>query len=202
MHVPIVTLSTKDNVNLTKQLNEGFKKSVYWNEYKSKVETKNLDNNNVTRFPLDASFQGVNRLFVLAYNKTHDNADQVERNSHKKCFLPRVNITDYNVLIDGRNFYDQPINDQIKKYDEIRKIATGKGDDCTTGCLLNYQYFKSHYQLIAVDLSKQKELDADPHAIQQVETNSQVCTVLEKSKEAILEFYKGTAKVLKEHING
>ena len=196
MHVPIVTLSTKDNVNLTKELNEGFKKSVYWNEYKSKVETKNLDNNNVTRFPLDASFQGVNRLFVLAYNNTHDNADQVERNSHKKCFLPRVNITDYNVLIDGRNFYDQPINDQIKKYDEIRKIATGKGDDCTTGCLLNYQYFKSHYQLIAVDLSKQKELDADPHAIQQIETNSQVCTVLEKSKEAILEFYKGTAKVL------
>ena len=87
-------------------------------------------------------------------------------------------------------------------YDEIRKIATGKGENYTRGCLLDYQYFKDHYQLIAVDLSKQKDLDADPRAIQQIEfygkleTNSQVCTVLEKSKETILEFYKGTAKVL------
>ena len=90
----------------------------------------------------------------------------------------------------------------MRKYDEVRKIATGKGDDYTTGCLLDYQYFKDNYQLIAVDLSKQKELDADPRAIQQIEfygmltTRSQVCTVLEKSKETILEFYKGTAKIL------
>ena len=78
LYVPIVTLSTKDNVNLTKQLNEGFKRSVYWNEYKSKIETKAADNNNVTRFPLDASFQGVNRLFVLAFN---NDANKVERDS-------------------------------------------------------------------------------------------------------------------------
>ena len=71
----------------------------------------------------------------------------------------------YDVLIDGRNFYDQPISDQIKKYDEIRKIAIGKRNDYTTGCLLDYQYFKDHYQLLAVDLSKQKELDADPRPI-------------------------------------
>ena len=113
--------------------------------------------------------------------------------------MPRVDITNYNVLIDGRKFYDQPIFDQIKKYDEIRKIATGIGDGYTTGCLL---YFKNHYQLITVDLSKQKELDADPRAIQQIDfygmlkTISQVCTILEKSKETVLEFYKGTAKVL------
>ena len=128
MYVPIVTLSTKDNVNLTKQLNEGFKRSVYWNEYKSKTETKEADASNLTRFPLDASFQGVNRLFVLAFNNTNNGADRVERDSHKKDSLPRINITNYNVLIYGRNFYDQRINDQIKKYDEIRKIATGKGD--------------------------------------------------------------------------
>ena len=120
----------------------------------------------------------------------------------KKYFLSRVNITNYYILIDDRNFYDQPINDQVKKYDEIRKIATGQGDDCTTGCLLDYQYFRDHCQLIPVDLSKQKELDADPRTVQQIEfyvmlkTNSQVCTVLEKSKETVLEFYKGTAKVL------
>ena len=124
LHIPIVTLSTKDNVNLTKQLNEGFKRSVYWNEYKSKMETKTADNDNVTRFPLDSSFQGVNKLFVLAFNDVFttnaagakgDNGNRVKRNSHRKYFLPRVDITNYNVLVDGRNFYDQPINHQVKK---------------------------------------------------------------------------------------
>ena len=93
----------------------------------------------------------------------------VKRNSHRKYFLPRVNITNYNVLIDGRNFYDQPINSLIRQYDEIRKIATGQGDYYTTGCLLDYQYFKDHYSLIAIDLSRQKELDTDSRAIQQIE---------------------------------
>ena len=150
----------------------------------------------------------MNRLFVLAFDNTENGNKKVERDGHRKCFLPRVNITNYNVLIGGRNFYNQPINDQIKKYDEIRTIATAIGDNYTTGCLLDYQYFKHHYQLIAVDLSKQKELDADPRVVQQIEfygklgTNSQVCRVLEKSKETVLEFHEGTANVLKEHING
>ena len=141
-------------------------------------------------------------LFLLLTNTNTNNGDnKVERDSHRKYFLPRVDITSYNVLIDGRNFYDQPIKDKIKKYDEIRKIATGKGDDYTTGFLRDYQYFKDHYRLIAVDLSKRKELDAGSRAIQQIEfygklkPNSQVCAVLEESKETILEFYKETAKV-------
>ena len=140
---------------------------------------------------------------VLAFDNTDNGAKKVERSSHTKYFFPRVDITNCNVLIDGRNFYDQSINDQIKKYDEIRKTATRQGDDHTTGCLLDYQYFKDHCQLITIDLSKQKELDADSRSFQQIEfygmlkTNSQVCTVLEKSKETILEFYKGTAKVLR-----
>ena len=68
LYVPVVTLSIKDDVNFTKQLNEGFKRSVYWNEFKLKIGTKEADANNLTRFPLDASFQGVNRLFVLAFD--------------------------------------------------------------------------------------------------------------------------------------
>ena len=106
------------------------------------------------------------------------------------------------MLIDRGNFYDQPINDPIRKYDEIRKIATGKGDNYATGCLLDYGYFKKNYQLIAVDLCKQRELDADPRAIQQIEyngmlkTRSNVFTILEQSKETILEFFKGIAKVM------
>ena len=144
-------------------------------------------------------------MFVLAFNDVNNDANKIERDSHRKYFLPRVNITNYNVLIDGRNFYDQPINDQIKKYDEIRNITTGKGDDYTTGCLLNYQYFKDHYQLIAVDLSKQKELDVDPRAIQQIEfsgkleTNSQVCTVLEKSKETIRILQRNSRSVVRTY---
>ena len=96
----------------------------------------------------------------------------------------------------------------IKQYDEVRKVSTEQGDDYTTGCLLDYAYFRDHYKLVAVDLSKQKELDADPRASQQIEffemlkTDSEVCRVLEKSKETVLEFYKGTVKVLQEHING
>ena len=128
---------------------------------------------------------------------------QLKKTVTKKIFFPRVNITNYNVLIiDGRNFYDQPINDLVKQYNEIRKIATGQGDDYTTGCLLDYQYFKDHYNLIAIDLSKQNELDAYSRAIQQIEfygmlkSNSQLCTVLEKSKETVLQFSKGTANVL------
>ena len=122
----------------------------------------------------------------------------------RKYFLPRE-IENHNVLIDGRNFYDQPINDLIKQYDEVRKVSTGYGDDCTTGCLLDYAYFKDNYRLIAVDLSKKKALDADPRAIQQTvfqgiargENNTKIrlYTILEKSKETILEFAKGTVKV-------
>ena len=202
MYVPIVTLSSKDYAKLEKLLGGGFSRHVYWYEYQTKIETRNLDNSNLRRFPLDASFQGVRTLFVLVFDNTGSGAKKVERNSHTKYFLPRVNITNYNVLIDGRNFYDQPINDRIKQYDKIRKIATGQGDDYATGCLLDFQYFKDHSNLVAIDLSKQKELDADSRAIQQIEfygmlkTNSQVCTVLEKSKETNLQFSKGTAKVL------
>ena len=102
--VPIVTLSSKDNEKQVKLLEDGFNRSIYWNEYQTKIETKNLDNNNFTRFPLDASFQGIRRLFVLVFGNTEEGAKKVERNSHTKYFLPRVNIINYNVLIDGRTF--------------------------------------------------------------------------------------------------
>ena len=95
-------------------------------------------------------------MFVFAFDNKQNNDQKVKKTSHTKYFLPRVYITNYNELIDGRNVYDQPINDQIKKYGDIKKTATGQGDDYTTGCLLDYKYFKDHYNLIAVDLSKQK----------------------------------------------
>ena len=105
-------------------------------------------------------------------------------------------------MIDGRNFYDQTISSDERQYDELRKVNLGKGDDYTTGCLLDYAYFKRDYKIIAIDLSKQKELDADPRAIQQIEFKgsvaipSAVATILEESKETVLEFFKGTAKII------
>ena len=145
---------SKDNIKLVKLLEEGFKRPVFWNGYQTKIESKNFDKNNFRRFPLDASFQEVRRLFVLSFNDTTVNDpddtinnnvnSKVETNSHTKYFLRWLNITNYNVLIDGRNFYDQPINDQIKKYDEIRKTATGHGDDYTTGWLSLPTYCSSY----------------------------------------------------------
>ena len=156
LYVPIVTLSTKDNTNLTKQLNEGFKRTVYWNQYQTKIRSETANANDPIRRVLDASFQGVNT------DTAAPNANRVEQDSYRKYFMPRVDITKCNVLIDGRNFDYQPINSQIRKYDEIRKIATGKGDNYATGCLLDYDYFKKSYQLIAVDLSKRREHQAEP----------------------------------------
>ena len=116
---------------------------------------------------LDASYQGVKRLFVLAYNSTAGN-NQVSIDSFKKYFLLRVKIENYNTETDGRNFYDQPINDSINQYDEVRKVSTGQGDDYTTGSLLNFAYFEKKSRLMAADLIKQKALDADSRAIQQM----------------------------------
>ena len=101
-------------------------------------------------------------------------------------------------MIDGRNFYDQPINDDITKYNEVRKVATGKGDDYTTGCLLDFAYYKDHYKLIAADLSRQKALDGDPKSIQQINFKCQIdgdannkrhlFFVTERPKKTVLEF--------------
>ena len=104
MYVPIATLSSKDNVNLTQKLNEEFKRPVYWDECKTKIEPKNLDNVNPISLYLNASFQGVSKLYVLAFHNTDNGTKKVERNSHRKYFLPRVNITNYNVLIKGKKF--------------------------------------------------------------------------------------------------
>ena len=197
LYVPVVTLSKEDNKDFIEQQNKGFQRSIYWNEYKTKEKTEEADANVFKYISLDPSFQGVNRLFFMVYNR--DN--QPTRNGQQKYYLPRIDLRKYNVITDGRNFYDNPIESDIEKYRELKKVMTGKGEDYTTGYLLDYDYFEKHYKLVTVDLSKQKELDADPRAMQQIEfkymleTNSTIYWVLEKSNETILEFYKGAVKV-------
>ena len=101
-------------------------------------------------------------------------------------------------MIDGRNFFNQPINNMSKTYESIRKIAIGKGDDYTTGCLLDYPYFKDNYKMIAMDLSKQQALDADPRKIQQINFTAnlemeilQFSLLSNKKKKLFLNFCKG-----------
>ena len=137
LYVPIVTLSIEDNAKLSKLLSEGFKRPVYWNKYKI-IPNKTYNENDYIRELLDASYQGVKRLFVLAY-RDRGGANRVMADSHRRYFLPRVEIKNQNIETDGRNFNNHPINNQetndlIKQYDELRKVSTGQGDDYTTGC--------------------------------------------------------------------
>ena len=131
-----------------------------------------------------------------------ENDDQ--RKSHSSYYLPKVEIKDYNVRIVVRNFFDQPINNMSKTYENIRKITTRKEDDYTTGCLLDYSYFKENYKMIAIDLSKLQALHADPRAIQEINFaanlgragNTTVFFIIEQAKETVLDFSQGTVKVL------
>ena len=111
---------------------------------------------------IQSNFMGVNRLFVLLY----PNQDcTVKRCNSKKYYWPKGIIKSYNVIVNGNNLYDQTINCDVKRYEEIKKLTTGPGNDYTTGCLLDYEYIKNHCRLIAVELSRQKELDAHLKAI-------------------------------------
>ena len=118
LYVPVVTLSKEDNKDFIEQQNKGFQRSIYWNEYETKELTENADDNVFKYINLDPSFQGVNRLFAMAYNSAND---QPTRNGQQKYYLPRNDLNKYNVIIDGRNFYDNPIESDIEKYRELKK---------------------------------------------------------------------------------
>ena len=120
-----MTLSTKENAKLLQQLRSGFKRVINWNKYFSKPEL--LRRNANLNYSIEPSFQGVNRLFILAFE------NDTQRTSHSNYYLPNVEIKDCNITINGENFFDQPIKDKTT-HDNIRKIAIGYGDDYTTGC--------------------------------------------------------------------
>ena len=183
LYVPVITLSTQDNTKLLQQLKLGFKRVVNWNKYLSKQEL--LAQNPNLNHLVESNFQGVNRLFVLAFQ------NETQRTSHSGYYLPNVEIKNYNVMINGENFFDQPTKNNKVTYENFRKIAaTGQGDDYTSGCLLDYPYFKDTYKMIEVDLSKQQELNADPRAIQQIKFtahlnragNTSIYFILEEAK--------------------
>ena len=193
LYVPIVTFSIQENAKLLQQLKSGFKRVINWNKSLSKPEL--IRRNPNLNHLVEPSFQGVNRLFILAFE------GDTQRTSHSGYYLPIVEIKDYNIMVNGENFFDQPIKNNKVTYENIRKIATSQGDDYTTGCLLDYSYFNDTYKMIAVDLSKQQALDTDPKAIQQINfpTNLDIARstrfyfILEEAKETVSQ---GAVKVL------
>ena len=196
-YVPVVTLSTQDNGKLLQKLKSGFKRTINWNKCESTVKT--FAQNRYLNYLINyLNFQGVNRRFVLSFE------NQDDRTSHSTYYLPKAEIKKYNVMIDGRNFFDQPINSMTKTYENIRKICTSKGDDYTTGCLLDYSYFIENYKLIAIDPSKHQALDSDPRAIQQINFtanldragNTATLFIIEQAKETVSDFSQGTVNVL------
>ena len=116
------------------QLKLAFKRKFNWNRYSSKPEL--LRQNAQLNYLVELNFHGINRLFVLLFE------NDVQRISNKRYYLPNIEIKDYNVMIDVRNFFDQPVNNDKITYENIRKMATGQGDDYTTSCLLDCHYFK------------------------------------------------------------
>ena len=117
LYVPIVTLSTQDNAELTPQLKSGFERTISWNKYLAKSEL--LARNSNLNDLIEPRFQGVNRLFVLAFE------NDAQRISNKRYDIPNVEIKEYNVMIDGKNIFDQPVKINKVTYENIRKIATG-----------------------------------------------------------------------------
>ena len=192
LYVPVVTLSAQDTAKLLQQLKSGFKRTVNQNKYQ--LDPKTYAQNRYLNHLVDQSFEGVNRLFVLSFETENG------RTSYSNYYLPKVEIKDYNVIIDGKSFFNQPINDDTKIYENIRKFATGKGDNSTTGCLLDYLYFKENYKMTAIDLSKQQTLD--PRAIQQINFtanldtagNTTIFFIIEETKETVSYFFTRNCK--------
>ena len=192
LYVPVVTLSKDDEIKLLTNLKSGFRREIKWNKYRSQMSTEVANNN--LNILIDPTFTTVNRLFVLAYE------NDVDRQLYYQFYLPKVIIKDFNVIIDKLAFFDLPIKNEEEAYEKIIDIS--KNDEYTTGNLLDYDYFKKYYKLIAIDLSKQQLLQENKDLIQQInfigrlEQNANIFAIIEKKENTILEFYQNFANIL------
>ena len=192
LYVPVATLSKDDEIKLLTNLKSGFKREIIWNKYRSQM-TMEAKNNNLNIL-VDSTFTNVNRLFVLAV-VTADN-----RQSFSQFYLRKVMVEDYNVIIDKLAFFDLPIKTEEEAYENIIDIS--RNNEYTTGNLLGYDYFKKHYKLIAIDLSKQQVLQENEDLIQQInfigrlENAANVFIIIGKKENTILEFSQSFANVI------
>ena len=150
--------------------------------------TYQTQNNNLN-YLIDPTFTKVNRLLVLSFENEND------RTSFSKYYVPNVQIKDFNVLIDGQSFFDMPIKNEEEPCEQI--IEMGRNNDYTTGNLLDYEYFSKHYKLIAIDLSKQIELE-NPDLKQQINfiNINTMFFIIEKSKETTFKFSQNASTVV------
>ena len=196
LHIPVVTLSKDDEIKLLTNLKSGFKREIKWNKYRSQMSTEAANNN--LNILIDPTFTNVNRLFVLAYEV--DNNDNDNRQSFSQFYSPRVIVKDYKVVIDKLAFFDLHIKTEEEAYEKIIDIS--RNNEYTTGNLLDYDYFKRHYKLIAIDLSKQQVLQEGEDLIQQInfigrlDQEANVFIIIEKKENTILEFSQNFASVI------
>ena len=192
LYVPAVTLSKDDEINLLTNLKSGFKREIIWNKYRSQMTTEAVNNN--LNILIGPTFTNVNRLFVLTYQ----NAD--DRQSFSQYYLLNVMVKDHNVIIDKLPFFDLPIKTEEEAYEKIIDIS--RNNEYTTGNLLDYDYFKKYYKLIAIDLSKQQVLQQNEDLIQQInfigklEEAPSVFIIIEMKENTILEFSQNLANVI------
>ena len=192
LYVPAVTLSKDDEIKLLTNLKSGFKREIIWNKHRSQMTAEAINNN--LNILIDPTFTNVNRLFVLAYQ----NAD--DRQSFSQFYLPNVMVKGFNVIIDKLAFFDLPIKTEEEAYEKI--IDLSRNNEYTIGNLLDYDYFKKYYKLIAIDLSKQQVLQENEDLIQQInfigklEEAANVFIIIEKKENTILEFSQNLANVI------
>ena len=193
LYIPVVTLSKDDEIKLLTNLKSGFTREIIWNKYRSQMFAEAINNN--LNILIDPTFTSVNRLFVLIYQ----NAD--DRQSFSQVYLPRVMIKDFNVITDKLAFFDLPIKtEEEEAYEKIVDIS--RNNEYTIGNLLDYDYFRKYYKLIAIDLSKQQVLQENEDLIQQtnfigrLEEAANVFIIIEKEEHTILEFSQHFANVL------
>ena len=158
LYIPVVPLSKDDEIKLLTNLKSGFTREIIW-KYRSQMTTEAINNN--LNILIDPTFTNVNRLFVLAYGQ-----DNNDRQSFSLFYLPNIMVKDYNVIIDKLAFFDLPIKTEGEAYEKIIDIS--RNNEYTTGNLLDYDYFKKYYKLIAIDLSKQQLLQENEDLIQQI----------------------------------
>ena len=194
LYVPVVTLSDENDNKLLEQLKSGFRRSIKWNKYMSQMSNQNKNNN--LNYLIDTTFSNVNSLFVLSFENEDD------RTSYYKYYVPSVEIKDYNVLIDGNAFFELPVKNIQETYEKIIQITDHSGY-YTRGNLLDYEYFKEHYKLIAIDLSKQIELESKDIKQQinfignlERDDGAVMVFIIGKSEERILEFSQNYASIV------
>ena len=192
LYVPVVTSSKDDEIKLLTNLKSGFKREIIWNKYRSQMTTEEANNN--LNILIDPTFTNVDRLFVLVYQTADDGQ------SFSQFYLPNVMVKDYNVIIEKLAFFDLPIKTEEEAYEKIIDIS--RNNEYTTDNLLDYDYFKKHYKLIAIDLSKQQVLQENEDLIQQInfigrlENAANVFIIIEKKENTILEFSQNFANVI------